>query len=44
MFDLLPKLHWRYATKKMNPVKPVPEHKVDRILEAARLAPPPGDL
>ncbi|MFC3282117.1 nitroreductase family protein [Litchfieldella rifensis] len=31
-------LHWRYATKRMNGQK-VPQEKVDRILEAARLAP-----
>lgn len=31
-------LQWRYATKKMNG-KPVPQEKVDYIVEAARLAP-----
>lgn len=31
-------LHWRYATKRMNGQK-VPQEKVARILEAARLAP-----
>jgi nitroreductase len=36
---LLDKLQWRYATKKMNPAKVVPQDKVDRIVEAARLAP-----
>ncbi len=37
MSDLLQKLQWRYATKKMNPAKPVPEEKVEHILEAVRL-------
>lgn len=44
MSDLLKKLQWRYATKKMNPVKAVPQDKVDRILEAARLAPTSSGL
>jgi nitroreductase/dihydropteridine reductase len=39
MSDLIQKLQWRYATKKMNPLKAVPPEKVERILEAARLAP-----
>jgi nitroreductase len=37
MTDLISKLKWRYATKKMNPAKVVPQEKVDRILEAVRL-------
>lgn len=37
MSDLLQKLQWRYATKKMNPAKRVPEEKVECILEAIRL-------
>ena len=37
MTDLISKLNWRYATKKMNPAKVVPQGKVDRILEAIRL-------
>jgi len=37
MSDLLTKLKWRYATKKMDPSKVVPQEKVDRILEAIRL-------
>lgn len=37
MSDLLQKMQWRYATKKMNPAKRVPEEKVERILEAVRL-------
>ncbi|MBV5294469.1 MAG: NAD(P)H-dependent oxidoreductase [Curvibacter lanceolatus] len=30
-------LKWRYATKKMNPQKAVPQDKVDSIIEAVRL-------
>jgi nitroreductase len=37
MSDLISKLQWRYATKKFNPSKAVPQEKVDRILEAVRL-------
>ncbi|KUJ80378.1 NAD(P)H-dependent oxidoreductase [Ruegeria marisrubri] len=36
---LIEKLNWRYATKKMDPSKPVPQEKVDQILEAIRMAP-----
>ncbi|GAB5488992.1 MAG: NAD(P)H-dependent oxidoreductase [Parasphingorhabdus sp.] len=32
-------LNWRYATKKMDPAKAVPQEKVDTILEAIRMAP-----
>ncbi|WP_435231053.1 NAD(P)H-dependent oxidoreductase [Pseudopelagicola sp. nBUS_20] len=32
-------LNWRYATKKMDPTKPVPQDKVDAIIEAVRMAP-----
>lgn len=35
--DLLERLNWRYAAKAMNGEK-VPQEKIDRILEAARLA------
>lgn len=35
--SLIDKLQWRYATKKMDPAKVVPEAKVDQILEAIRL-------
>jgi nitroreductase len=42
--DLLQRLNWRYATKKMDPTKTVPQEKVDRILEAARLAPTSSGL
>jgi nitroreductase len=38
MTELLKKLQWRYATKKMDSAKVVSEEKVDRIVEAARLA------
>ena len=44
MSDLLQKLQWRYATKKMDPTRSVPQAKVDRILEAARLAPTSSGL
>ncbi|HEY3431915.1 MAG TPA: NAD(P)H-dependent oxidoreductase [Rhodocyclaceae bacterium] len=37
MSDLIEKLKWRYATKKMTPAKAVPQEKVERILEAIRL-------
>ena len=37
MSDLLETLQWRYATKKMDPTKTVPQDKVERILEAVRL-------
>jgi nitroreductase len=35
--SLIDKLKWRYATKKMDPAKVVPQDKVDQILEAIRL-------
>ncbi|WP_123194393.1 NAD(P)H-dependent oxidoreductase [Pannonibacter phragmitetus] len=41
---LIEKLNWRYATKKMDPSKAVSEDKVERILEAARLAPTSSGL
>ena len=41
---LIEKLQWRYATKKMDPAKAVPQDKLDRILEAARLAPTSSGL
>ena len=34
---LIDKLQWRYATKKMDMTKSVPQKKVDQILEAIRL-------
>lgn len=36
---VLEMLEWRYATKKMDPCRQVPEEKVDAIVEAIRLAP-----
>ena len=36
---LIEQLNWRYATKKMDPSKVVPQEKVDTIVEAIRLAP-----
>lgn len=36
--NLIEKLNWRYATKRMNGTK-VPQEKLDKILEAIRLAP-----
>ena len=36
--ELLESLQWRYATKKMNGDK-IPQDKLERILEATRLAP-----
>lgn len=41
---LIDTLNWRYATKKMDPSHAVPEEKVERILEAARLAPTSSGL
>lgn len=32
-------LNWRYATKKMDPAKAVPQDKVDAIIDAIRMAP-----
>jgi nitroreductase len=44
MAQLLEQLQWRYATKKMDASKTVPQDKVDRIVEAARLAPSSSGL
>jgi nitroreductase / dihydropteridine reductase len=44
MSDLISRLQWRYATKKMDPTKAVSLDKVERILEAARLAPTSSGL
>lgn len=38
------RLNWRYATKKMDPSKTVPQEKLDLILEAVRLAPTSSGL
>ncbi len=42
--DLIQRLNWRYATKKMDAAKAVPQEKVERILEAIRLAPSSSGL
>ncbi len=42
--DLIQCLKWRYATKEMDPAKTVPQDKVERILEAVRLAPTSSGL
>jgi nitroreductase / dihydropteridine reductase len=42
--ELIDKLNWRYATKGMTAGKVVPADKVERILEAARLAPTSSGL
>jgi nitroreductase len=41
---LLERLNWRYATKKMDAARALPRAKLDRILEAARLAPTSSGL
>lgn len=38
------RLTWRYATKKMDPARKVPDDKVARILDAVRLAPTSSGL
>lgn len=40
----LDNLNWRYATKKMDPAKPVDETKVAQIVEAIRMAPTSSGL
>jgi nitroreductase len=42
--NIIELLNWRYAAKKMNPAKAVPQDKLERILEAARLAPTSSGL
>ena len=44
MSDLIEQLNWRYATKKYNPAKILEQDKLDRILEAIRLAPTSSGL
>lgn len=41
---LIDKLNWRYATKKMDASKTVPQEKLHSILEAANLAPTSSGL
>lgn len=42
--DLKNLLEWRYATKKMDPTRPVAQDRIDRIIEATRLAPTSSGL
>jgi nitroreductase/dihydropteridine reductase len=42
--EVIDKLNWRYAAKKMDPSKAVSADKVERIIEAARLAPTSSGL
>lgn len=42
--SLIERLNWRYATKKMDPARKVPANKLERIIEAARLAPTSSGL
>ncbi|GGP21720.1 NAD(P)H-dependent oxidoreductase [Silvimonas iriomotensis] len=42
--DLVTRLQWRYATKKMDPSREVSDEKLERILEATRLAPTSSGL
>ena len=41
---LLDTLNWRYATKKFDPARKVPEDKLARILQAAQMAPTSSGL
>ncbi|MBZ4190409.1 NAD(P)H-dependent oxidoreductase [Niabella beijingensis] len=41
--EIIEQLNWRYATKAMNGTR-IPKEKIDRILEAARLAPTSNGL
>jgi nitroreductase/dihydropteridine reductase len=41
---VLDKLNWRYATKKFDPSKVVPDDTLERIVEAVRLAPTSSGL
>lgn len=42
--SLLETLQWRYATKKYDPIKKISQEDVDKIVEAARLAPTSSGL
>jgi nitroreductase len=42
--ELLESLRWRYATKKMDPTRVVPDDALERIIEAVRLAPTSSGL
>jgi nitroreductase/dihydropteridine reductase len=42
--ELINSLKWRYATKRYNPTKKVSQEDLDKIIEAARLAPTSSGL
>ena len=42
--SLIEDLHWRHAVKAYNPTKKVSEENIDKIVEAARLAPTSSGL
>lgn len=44
MTEVIDKLNWRYATKKFDTAKKVDDAKLERILEAIRLAPTSSGL
>jgi nitroreductase/dihydropteridine reductase len=44
MSILIDKMNWRYATKKFDPARKVPVDKLERIIEAVRLAPTSSGL
>jgi nitroreductase/dihydropteridine reductase len=44
MSILIDKMNWRYATKKFDAAQTVPLEKIERILEAVRLAPTSSGL
>ena len=44
MTNVTERLKWRYATKKFDPARKVPQDKLDNILEAVRMAPTSSGL
>lgn len=44
MTDVIKRLAWGYATKKFDPTRSVPAEKLERIIEAVRLAPTSSGL
>ena len=44
MANVNERLAWRYATKKFDPARTVPQDKLDNILEAVRMAPTSSGL
>jgi nitroreductase/dihydropteridine reductase len=44
MMNVNERLAWRYATKKFDPAKSVPAEKLERIVDAVRLAPTTSGL